>query len=121
MGDDHDQEQAARERDHDRTDGVRAILDAFEADRKAGKYPVRREELTEWYTTQVAALPNETEALGDAIDRLANDDYPTRAALEEELTNRLTGIEMGEQEYNDERDLREIAEAVAGSGAIESS
>lgn len=114
-GDEHDSvEDRAEARKSERTDHVENILDETESLFRDRKYPVRPEELATEYSNQPIDLANETESLGSVFDRMTDrDEFDSSEEVREALYDELTGEAEGQSkgEYNDERDLREIAEA----------
>lgn len=61
---------AAERRQHERTESVEDTLQAVREDLGSHKYPVRSEELAAYYADSLDELPNETEDLSAAFDRL---------------------------------------------------
>ncbi|MFB6196181.1 MAG: hypothetical protein ABEI80_08405 [Haloplanus sp.] len=108
------------ERQHERNEHVRSILEATEclADEEH-KFPVRREELAVEYADHTMDLPNETESLGSVFDRLTDRRYATPAEAREAVLNELTGEEGDMGEYNDQRSIEELAEDVSAVGSLE--
>ena len=102
----------ARERQHERTESVEDILG--EAGQMLGehKYPATSEELAAEYGDQPLDLQNETESLGSVFDRLVDERFESADEAREAVYNEITGAAGGPEEYNDERDLRELDEDV---------
>lgn len=100
------------ERRHERTEGVEEIVQDFEDRLEDHKFPVTSEELAVEYGDQPIDLPNETENLGDVFDRLGQE-FESPQAVREAVYNELTGEAAGPEEYNDEREIRELDEAVS--------
>ena len=63
-------EDEARERQHERTVHVEHILTTVREDLGNQKYPVSSEELSAYYANGPGDLPNETESIGSAFDRI---------------------------------------------------
>jgi hypothetical protein len=109
MPDPDDVDDSARERQRERTDSVESMLEA-EGAFDESEYPTAAAELRATYADSVADLPNETEALGTALDRLAGRDeqYDTPQEAREAITGELTGKAGGANEANAERSLTDI-------------
>ena len=105
-----DRAETPRDRQRERAERVESILDEVETDVRDRKYPVRSEELATEYADQPLDLPNETESVGSAFDRL-DEEYDTPEAVRESLYNELSGEAGGRNEYNDERDPSALDEA----------
>lgn len=75
------------------------------------KFPVTSEELAAEYANEPLDLPNETESLGSAFDRLTGQRFGSAADAREALYPELTGPAGPDSEYNRERDLRELDES----------
>jgi hypothetical protein len=108
---------AARERQHQRAEhtedvlrDVDALVDAVERERK---FPVSSEEVGRTYGDQESDLPNESESLGSALDRIAgrDEEYASVDEAREALLNEITGEAGGPEEYNDERALGDLDDA----------
>jgi hypothetical protein len=108
---------AARERQHERTqrtEDVLGDLDALvDAVGREHKFPVSSEEVHRTYADRESDLPNETESLGSALDRLAGRDerFASVDEAREAILNEITGEAAGSEEYNDERALGELDDA----------
>lgn len=109
MAEDPDPQAEAAARDRDRTERIEELLIEVEEELEDPKYPVAGEEVAAAYARQATDLPDETESLGDAFDRLTDEEYATPAEVKEALYNALTGEEAGPEEYEDERPLDELA------------
>jgi hypothetical protein len=98
-----DPARSARERSHERAASVEAILDAIEPDAAAGAYPANSDELVAWYRSSEFDLPNETESLADAFDRIAEttDEFADPAAAREALTAELRRDERFDEAFTD--------------------
>lgn len=110
-----DAQDRAEQRKHDRAESVERILDDVERDLGDQEYPVRNEELAQQYADQPLDMPNETESLGSVFDRMSQrEEYDTPEEVREALYGELTGRSEGDgyAEYNEERNLEEIAESV---------
>ncbi|PSP93540.1 hypothetical protein BRC84_04900 [Halobacteriales archaeon QS_1_68_44] len=70
---------AGRQRSH--AESVERILREVDAEMDEHAYPVRREDLATYYGDATLDLPNETESLGDAFDRLSKTEYETAREL----------------------------------------
>lgn len=102
----------AEQRQSQRADEVEDVLDDVERDLGEREYPVRSEELAEEYAEQPLDMPNETESLGSVFDRMTDDEeFDSPQEVREALYGELTGHAAGEEEYNEGRDLEEVAEA----------
>lgn len=90
---------AAEERQHDRSERVEGILADVEADLGEHDYPVSSEELAATYADQTIDLPNETESLGSAFERL-DEEFQDEQSAYDALVGELGGDEgwMGRQE-----------------------
>jgi hypothetical protein len=75
-------------------------------------YPVESSEVQAAYAEGRIDVPNETESMGDAFDRLADTTYETEQEVREALLGELTGRagegQEDDVEYNEERDLRAL-------------
>jgi len=105
------EQRRARERQHERTESVEAMLG--EAGRMLGehKYPTTSEELAVEYGDQPLDLGNETESLGSVFDRLVDERFESADEAREAVYNELTGDAAGPEEYNDQRDLDQLDDA----------
>ena len=104
----------AESRKHARAENVEHVLDETEALLRDQKFPVTTEELATQYADQPLDLTNETESLGSVFDRMTDyEEFESSEEVREALYNELTGNADGqtENEYNDERDLENVAEA----------
>ncbi|UPW01791.1 hypothetical protein M0R88_06740 [Halorussus gelatinilyticus] len=103
-----DEQQHARERQHERTESVEDILG--EAGRMLGehKYPATSEELATEYGDQPLDLQNETESLGSVFDRLVDERFESADEAREAIYDEITGEAAGPEEYNDERAVGEL-------------
>jgi hypothetical protein len=104
----------AEARKHARAENVEHVLDETEALLRDQKFPVTTEELATQYADQPLDLTNETESLGSVFDRMTDQqEFESAEEVREALYNELTGSADGrtENEYNDERDLENVAEA----------
>ncbi|KTG10974.1 hypothetical protein AUR64_07325 [Haloprofundus marisrubri] len=103
----------SRQRKDERADSVENIMEQVDRHLEGQKFPVRGEELAEEYGGQPGDMPNETESLGSVFDRLAQDEeYESVEEVREAVYGEVTGEAGGENEYNTERELQEIAEDV---------
>lgn len=119
---DHIEEMAEHksERTQQLEEGLREELGAM-------SYPVETSDVQAAYADGRIDVPNETEALAVAFDRLTDDaTYDTEEEVREELIGEITGQAGREQgdmnEYNPQRDLEEIDEqerAGVGDGTSE--
>lgn len=105
------------ERKNDRAERVENILDETDALTRDRKFPVTSEELATEYAGQERDLSNETESLGSVFDRLEDrrefdSAEEVREAVYGELTGDAGGRTESNVEYNEERELQEIAEQV---------
>lgn len=118
---DHVEEMTAHksERTQELEEGLREELGAM-------SYPVETSDVQAAYADGRIDVPNETEALAVAFDRLTDDEtYETEQEVREELLGEITGEAGREQgdmnEYNPERDLEEIDEQERASVGGETS
>ena len=90
------------ERQHERAEHVEAILDAAETD--AQTYPASSDELAAEYRAAAIDLGNETETLGDAFDRLADEysAFDSPAEAREALTTEVTREERFDETFTDD-------------------
>ncbi|WP_435156192.1 DUF5789 family protein [Haladaptatus sp. DFWS20] len=114
--DGHDTEDvldSARKRQHERAETIEDMLGG--AGRMLGehKYPTTSEELAAEYGDQRLDLANETESLGSVLDRLVDERFESAEEVREAVYNEVTGEAGGMAEYNDERALDEIDDAVS--------
>jgi hypothetical protein len=70
MSDTDSVDDAAEARKHERTATVEEILARVRADLGRQSYPTTSEELATTYGTTTTELPNETESIGSAFDRI---------------------------------------------------
>jgi hypothetical protein len=83
MADDEDSVQnAAEQRQHDRTESVEATLAAVREDLGDRSYPVTSEELAAAYAQGPFDLPNETESLESALGRIDDSFEDEQTAFE---------------------------------------
>ena len=116
--DDHDAERVqdnARERQRERAERVEDVLG--DAGQMLGehKYPTTSEELATEYGDQPLDLPNETETLGSVFDRLVDERFESPEEAREAVYNEISGDAGGMNEYNEERELRELDDEETGS------
>ena len=114
MGEDPDVDRVqdrAAERQHERTESVEDMLG--DAGQLLGehKYPATSEELATEYGDQQLDLANETETLGSVFDRLVDERFESAEEAREAVYDEVTGEAAGMEEYNDERDLRELGDS----------
>lgn len=95
----------ARERQHERASVAEDIYERVDGFLGERKYPVSSEELAVEYAEEYDDLPNETEALGDALDRLTDERFDTEEEAREAVLGELTGEAGGMGEANEERAL----------------
>lgn len=105
--DDHVDEMA--EAQHERTAGV---VETLREELEGMSYPVESSEVQAAYAEGRIDVPNETESMGDAFDRLADTTYESEQEVREAVLGELAG-EAGEGreadlEYNEERDLETL-------------
>lgn len=101
----------ATERQHDRAERVERIVEEFEAELDDRSYPVSSAELGAAYADRRIDLPNETETVGDAFDRL-DEEFDSAAEAREALYGELTGPAAGTEEYNSERPVEDLRDDV---------
>jgi hypothetical protein len=106
-------QRGAKARQDERSDHVEHIV--REATESMGdlSFPVSTEEIQAEYGDEPLSLPNETENLADALDRIQQDgEYESVREVREALFHELTGeADDTDAEYNVERELEEVAEA----------
>ncbi|WP_121823376.1 DUF5789 family protein [Halostella salina] len=104
-----DVSERAGERRRERAESVeRMSADAGAAFLDEHKYPATSEELAAEYGDREIALANETESVGDALDRLVDERFGSADEAREAIFNELTGEAAGSEEYNDERALSDL-------------
>lgn len=101
----NDPQRAANERRDELTDHVEHILETVGADAQEGAYPVESEELAAEYRSTEFELTNETESVGSAFDRLADeyDAFATPDEAREALTAELDRADAYDEAFNDRR------------------
>lgn len=109
--DDRDAQDRAADRQRDRAERVERIVGEFESELDDQSYPVSSAELGAAYADQPIDLPNETESIGDAFDRL-DEEYASSAEAREALYAEFSGRAAGPEEYNPERPVEELKEDV---------
>lgn len=99
MGDRDSVQDAAEERKHDRAERVEGVLAAVREDLGEHAYPVSSEDLAATYADQTIDLPNETESLGNAFERL-DEEFQDEQSAYDALVAELGGDEnlMGRPE-----------------------
>lgn len=106
---DHVDDQAEAERR--RTERIEAEL---REELQGMSYPVESSEVKAAYAEGRIDVPNETESLADAFDRLADTTFDSEPEVREAVMGELTGRageEHGDRsEYNPERELQELDE-----------
>lgn len=109
MPDPEDVDDHARERQRERTESVESMLEETGVFDES-EYPTAASELREEYAGRMSDVPNETEALATALDRLAGrgEQYDTPQEAREAISNELTGEAGGATEANPERSLTDI-------------
>lgn len=109
MPDPDDVDDHARERQRERTESVESMLEESGVFDES-EYPTAASELRATYAGRESDLPNETEALGTALDRLAGRDeqYDTPQEAREAIMGELTGEAGGAAEANPERSLTDV-------------
>ena len=112
----------AEERTANRAETTESILEDVESHLGELEYPVTGEELATEYGSEAIDLPNETESLGSAFDRLANEQFESAEEAREAIYGELTGEAGDVHEANPERDLEALDEEEGtlgerGSGA----
>lgn len=110
----------AQERRRERAESVeRMAADEGAAFLDEHKYPATSEELAAEYGDREIALANETESVGDALDRLVDERFGSADEAREAIFNELTGEAAGTEEYNDERALSDLDDEGASEGPPE--
>ena len=106
------EQQHARERQRERTETVEETLGQAGEMLGEHKYPATSEELAAEYGDQPLDMMNETESLGSVFDRLVDERFESADEAREAVYGEVTGEAGGPEEYNDQRDLDELAEDV---------
>ena len=108
---------AGRQRSH--AESVERILREVDAEMDEHAYPVRREDLAAYYGDATLDLPNETESLGDAFDRLSETEYETAREIKRAVVGAVADNEEVTAESFDleEFDVRRDGEDRLGSTA----
>lgn len=106
------EQQHARERQRERTESVEETLGQAGEMLGEHKYPATSEELATEYGDQPLDMMNETESLGSVFDRLVDERFESAEEAREAVYNEVSGEAGGPEEYNDQRDLDELAEDV---------
>lgn len=100
---------AARERQRERTESVESMLAPVEEAAQQLDYPTTSEAVAVEYGDQVIDLPNETETLGSVMDRLVDEEFDSPESVVEAVSGEITGeAHPGPAEYNDQRALDAI-------------
>ena len=104
---DHIDEMAEQERRR-----TEQLEESLQEELEGMSYPVESSEVSAAYADGRIDIPNETEALGVAFDRLTDTTYETEQEAREAVMSEITGQADEEQggmtEYNQERNLEEI-------------
>jgi len=103
---------SAERRQHERSEHVENVLNGVDGLLDEDKYPTTSEELAVEYANEPIDLPNETESLGSVFDRLVDERFETPEEARELLYRELTGPAGSADEYNEERDLDHLEDAV---------
>ncbi|ELZ08202.1 hypothetical protein C479_12713 [Halovivax asiaticus JCM 14624] len=103
------------ERKAERAETTESIL--ADVERRLGEveYPVTGEELSQEYALGEMDLPNETESLGSALDRLVNEEFSSAGEAREAIYGEITGDAGNRDEANAGRDLERLDEQAGGS------
>ncbi|AGB16930.1 hypothetical protein Halru_2345 [Halovivax ruber XH-70] len=98
------------ERKAERAEATESIL--ADVERRLGEleYPVTGEELSQEYALGEMDLPNETESLGSALDRLVNEEFSSADEAREAIYGEITGEAGNRDEANAGRDLERLDE-----------
>jgi hypothetical protein len=103
---------SAERRGHERAERVEAVV-RLAGDRLGQQTsPTTSEELATECADEPLDLPNETESLGSVFDRLVDERFEATEDAREALYRELTGPAASDDEYNAERDLTHLDEAV---------
>lgn len=105
MGDTDEAEDAAEARQHERASSVEEILSEVREDLGTRSYPTTSEDLASTYADTPLDLPNETESIGSAFDRIddrfEDSDEAYEALVREyeegDLVNGETGAQTPEE------------------------
>lgn len=95
MSDPEDVEDAVETRRHERTATVEEILARVRADLGRQSYPTTSEELATTYGSTTTELPNETESIGSAFDRI-DEQFDDATEAYEALVAEFEGGEYAE-------------------------
>ena len=110
--DDDRAQDRARQRQSERADHVESILEETGTLLRDHKYPTTSEELAAEYGDHPIELANETESLGSVLRRLGDrEEFDSPEEVREAVYGEITGTAGGPEEYNEERDLRDLDEA----------
>lgn len=93
MGDTDEVDDAAETRQHERASSVEEILSEAREDLGEQSYPTTSEDLAAIYSDSPTGLPNETESLGSAFDRL-DDRFEDADEAYEALVREFEGGEL---------------------------
>lgn len=115
MSDQGDQRDHIEEMAEHKSERTQQLEEGLREELGAMSYPVETSDVQAAYADGRIDVPNETEALAVAFDRLTDDaTYDTEEEVREELIGEITGQagrERGDMnEYNPQRDLEEIDE-----------
>ena len=105
------------DRKAERADTTESILADVEQHLGELEYPVTGEELSQEYALGEMDLPNESESLGSALDRLVNEEFASADEAREAIYGEITGDAGNRDEANAERDLERLDEQSSGSVA----
>lgn len=99
----NDPQRAANERRDELTDHVEHVLETVGADTREDAYPVESEQLAAEYRSTEFELANETESVGSAFDRLADeyDAFATPDEAREALTTELARADAYDEAFDD--------------------
>lgn len=102
----------AERRQHERAERIENVVNRASELLGEWKYPTTSEELATEYADEPLDLPNETESLGSVFDRLVDERFDSVEEAREALYRELTGPAGPDVEYNEERDLDQLDQAV---------
>jgi len=103
------------DRKAERAETTESILADVEQHLGELEYPVTGEELSQEYALGEMDLPNESESLGSALDRLVNEEFASADEAREAIYGEVTGEAGDRDEANAERDLERLDDQTGGS------
>ncbi|MFC3957936.1 hypothetical protein [Halovivax cerinus] len=92
-------------RKHERAARTESVLADVERHLGELEYPVTGEELSREYATGAMDLPNETESLGSAFDRLVNEEFASADEARKAIYGEVSGEAADVTEASPDRSL----------------